>query len=323
MVRLPYTGVHCETVATGALLATVGRELSEPMLFGLGEALGFVFLNLASLPLPFLGGRSKPFALTEAACANLGISLHTEETTSKKRAWAELARHLNAGRPVGLQLDCFYLPYFERPPHFAGHFVAALRLVDDDVEVLDTVQQGSVHRISRQALEAARHARGPMSAKARAYTLGADGAVDLREATMCALRNNAKRYLTPDFGGMGALGLAKLARSLPTWISKAKSPAEDLLLAANLMEHAGTGGGLFRNLYRDFLDEAAAAVPAKAKVLLARDRFARSAAHWTTLAGLLARCAEDGQARHLVAASERCTAIADEEVAAMTILASA
>ena len=135
-----FIGVHCETVATGTLLGAIGCELSEPMLFGLGEALGFVSLNLANFPLPFLGGRSKPFALTEAACANLGVVLHADETSSKTKAWGSLAKHLGESRPVGLQVDCFYLPYFERPPHFAGHFVAALRLVDDDVEVVDTVQ---------------------------------------------------------------------------------------------------------------------------------------------------------------------------------------
>jgi hypothetical protein len=66
--------------------------------------------------------------------------LHADETSSKTKAWGSLAKHLGESRPVGLQVDCFYLPYFERPPHFAGHFVAALRLVDDDVEVVDTVQ---------------------------------------------------------------------------------------------------------------------------------------------------------------------------------------
>ncbi|MBP6631192.1 MAG: DUF4872 domain-containing protein [Kofleriaceae bacterium] len=319
-----FRGVHCETVATGTLLRAIGCELSEPMLFGLGEALGFVYLNLASLPLPFLGGRSKPFALTEAACTNLGVSLHAEETSSRTKAWARLEQHLREARPVGLQLDCFYLPYFERPPHFAGHFVAARRLVDDEVEVVDTVQQGSVRRVPRRALEAARHARGPMSARARAYTIRAGDRVDLGRAAMLAVRNNARRYLAPDFGGMGAPGLAKLARSLPAWLAKARSPAEDLQLAADLMERAGTGGALFRCLYRDFLDEVAELVPAAAKVVVAaRARFARSASHWTAIAGLLTQCARDGQAQHLVAASALCKAIADDEVAAMTMLAGA
>lgn len=322
---LPFTGVHCETVATGTLLLAQGYELSEPMLFGLGEGLSFVFLNLASLPLPFLGGRSKPFALTEALCANLGLALGAEETTSKVKTWARLEGHLREARPVGLQLDCFYLPYFERAPHFAGHFVAALRLVGDEIEVVDTVQQGSLQRVPRGALEAARHAKGPMSAKARAYTIRAQravGEIDLGAAALAAIGNNARRYLSTDFGGMGAPGLEKLARSLPTWLTKATAPADDLQLAADLVERAGTGGALFRNLYRDFLDEVADAAPLHRPALrAARGHVARSAEHWTEIAERLERCAQDGRVEHLVAAGELSRAIAEAEVSAMTALA--
>ncbi len=34
-----------ETTATGSLLKQIGIELSEPMLFGIGEGLGFIFWN--------------------------------------------------------------------------------------------------------------------------------------------------------------------------------------------------------------------------------------------------------------------------------------
>ena len=44
--------------ATGTLLRALRCSLCEHMLFGLGKALGFAFLNPASLPLPFVGGRS-------------------------------------------------------------------------------------------------------------------------------------------------------------------------------------------------------------------------------------------------------------------------
>jgi hypothetical protein len=33
----PFKGQHCETTATGSLLNQIGLELSEPMLFGIGE----------------------------------------------------------------------------------------------------------------------------------------------------------------------------------------------------------------------------------------------------------------------------------------------
>lgn len=321
-----FRGVHCETVATGTLLGAIGYDLSEAMLFGLGEGLAFVFLNLSSLPLPFLGGRTKPFALTEAICRNLGVALHAEETTSHAKAWKGLEAALGKGQPVGLQLDCFYLPYFRNAPHFAGHFVAAIGLDGDQVQVVDTVQQGGLRRVARADLERARHARGPMSARARAYTVHArtnspaEGAT--ATAALAAIRANAHRYLHPEFSGMGARGLTKLAASLPTWLTKAKSPADDLRLVADLMEKAGTGGALFRNLYRDFLDEVARLAPAQARTLYAaRDGFARAAEQWTAIARLIERCARDGRAQHLTDAAALCRSIADAEVAAMRLLA--
>lgn len=324
----PFRGVHCETVATGTLLGAIGYDLSEPMLFGLGEGLAFVFLNLSSLPLPFLGGRNKPFALTEAICRNLRATLRADETASHAKAWARLEACLGKGQPVGLQLDCFYLPYFHDAPHFAGHFVAAIGLDGDKVRVVDTMQQGSVQRVGRAELESARHARGPMSARARAYTVHSPTKpptrVALGRAALAAIRANAHRYLHPEFSGMGARGLAKLAASLPTWLSKAKSPPEDLRLAADLMERGGTGGALFRNMYRDFLDEVARLVPAQARTLrAARDEIARSAEQWAAIAHLLERCARDGRGQHLTDAAGLCRSIADAEVAAMKLLADA
>ena len=52
--------VHCETTALGVLLGHLGIDLSEPMLFGLGEGLSFVYWDAKYLDFPFLGGRSRP-----------------------------------------------------------------------------------------------------------------------------------------------------------------------------------------------------------------------------------------------------------------------
>ncbi len=184
----PFVGQHCETVATGTLLAAGGLKLSEPMLFGLGEGLGFIFINLSSLPLPFVGGRAKPFALTEALCGNLGLACTSVETASKPKAWAALETPLRAGQPVGLQLDCFHLEYFSRPVHFAGHFVAAHGFDDREVLLVDTAPQGSLQRTSRASLEKARFAKGPMAAKARSLDHRA------AEARACARRRNAQGH---------------------------------------------------------------------------------------------------------------------------------
>jgi len=319
----PFIGHHCETVATGTLLAAAGLKLSEPMLFGLGEGLGFIFIKLSSLPLPFVGGRSKPFAVTQALCDNLGLDCKAAETASKPKAWAALEGPLRAGQPVGLQLDCFHLEYFSRPVHFAGHFVAAYGFDDREVLLVDTAPQGTLQHTSRVSLEKARFAKGPMAAKARAWTIALrKRAVALDVAIRKAIRANAKQYLTPAFKGASHFGIQKMADSLPRWLEIAKRPADDLALAALLMERAGTGGSLFRNFYRDFLLEAREHLAgARAKLIHAHAHFAESAQEWAAVAASIDSSGRSGEAAPLHDAAQRCRRIAGIEVAGMRLLA--
>jgi hypothetical protein len=320
----PFVGQHCETVATGSLLGAAGIHLSEPMLFGLGEGLGFIFINLGSLPLPFVGGRVKPFALTGALCRNLGVDCVAAETSSKAKAWSAIERPLSLGQPVGLQLDCFHLEYFSRPVHFAGHFVAAFGFDERDVFLVDTAPQGSTQRASRQNVETARFAKGPMAAKARSWTITAKKRMkDLDKAIRTAIRANARGYLTPAFKGASYLGIRKLAGSLPGWLGLAKNPAADLALAALLMEKAGTGGSLFRNFFRDFLLEAREHLGATPQLRRAHQLFGESAAEWGAVAALIETAGRRAQASPLQEAADRCLRIADLEVAAMRELATA
>ena len=317
----PFLGLHCETAATGSLLKHAGHSLSEPMLFGLGEGLGFIFLNLKALPLPFLGGRSKPFTLTEALCRNLGLSYEAKETSSPTKALQSLEQALQKGQPVGLQLDSYFLEYFSTPIHFAGHCVAVYGLDAQSAYVVDTAQQGSRQKTSRQSLEAARFAKGQMAAKARSWTIQGDSTLDLPRAAAKALHQNATAYLSPAFKGMSFYGLQKLSESLPHWISMSKDPKKDLSLSALLMEKAGTGGALFRNFYRDFLSEVGELLP-KQRPLIAEAHAAISdaAKSWSKVSALLTQAAEDTDASHLREASEVCARISTLEVSAMTLL---
>lgn len=318
----PYVGQHCETVATGCLLQAAGIRLSEPLMFGLGEGLGFIFINLASLPLPFVGGRTKPFALTTALCANLGLECVAVETSSKPKAWASLERALLDGTPVGLQLDCYHLEYFSKPVHFAGHFVAAYGYDERDVLLVDTAQQGSAQRASRRGVEAARFAKGPMAAKARSWTIAAPMRLtNLPQALTRAIRANARDYLSPPFKGASHLGIRKLAASLPAWLDLAKDPAADLPLAALLMEKAGTGGSLFRNFFRDFLLEAREHLGVQPALQQAHATFSASATEWAEVASRIDAAGRSGEASHLDDAARRCLRIADLEVDGMRALA--
>jgi hypothetical protein len=162
---------HCETSALGVLLRHQGLDLSEPMLFGLGSGLSFVYWDSKAMDFPFLGGRVKPFELTQNLAARLGLELVVRETGSPRRAWENVAAVIDTGHPVGLQLDSYHLEYFGSKVHFGGHVVAMYGYDDHDAYLVDTDQQGGAVSTSLTSLAQARAARGPMTAKHRSFTL--------------------------------------------------------------------------------------------------------------------------------------------------------
>jgi hypothetical protein len=207
--------------------------------------------------------------------------------------------------------------------HFAGHFVAAYGLDDREALLVDTSPQGSRQKTSRASLEKARFEKGPMAAKARSWTIApVKKKPDVAAAARKAIRANAKTYLAPPFKGASFLGIRKLSDSLPQWREIAKNPAQDLELAALLMERAGTGGALFRNFYRDFLAESAELLGRSKALEEARQLFADSAIEWTAIAALVEESGHSGERAPLVDAAARCARVADIEVAAMKKLAS-
>jgi hypothetical protein len=315
-----FLGEHCETTATGNLLYQLGLQLSEPMMFGLGEGFGFIFLNLSSLNLPFIGGRSKPFSITEKLCANLKIQLNVHETSSKNKAYECLSQSIQDGSCVGLQLDSYYLDYFTNKIHFAGHFVAAYGIDKDSILLIDTKQQGSRQKISASNVEKARFAKGPMAAKARTWTLSVSNEkIDLCDPIRKAIRCNASEYLNPTFKGMSFLGIEKLAKSLPKWILIAKKPQIDLALSAMLMERAGTGGSIFRCFYRDFLKESFDILGIK-KIEQGFQNFKGIADDWKEVSILIERAGKDDSVEPLIKASALCTSLAQREKSVMMLL---
>ena len=187
-----FCGQHCETTATGTLLRQLGVDLSEPMLFGLGEGLGFIFWNMKTMSFPFLGGRIKPDALTENICRNLNLKLEVQETTSKKKAWAIVQNQIDEGTAVGLKLDSYHLDYFTNKIHFAGHYVAMFGYDEEFAYLVDTGQQGGKVKTSLTSLALARSEKGPMSSNNRTYVIRKNKqGYDLTNAIKGAINRNA------------------------------------------------------------------------------------------------------------------------------------
>lgn len=317
----PFSGEHCESTATGSLLAHHGLSLSEPMIFGLGEGLSFLFWKMKGMNLPFLGGRVKVNELTENLARNLSLTLDVRETASGKKAWENVRTFIDEGRPVGLQLDCYHLEYFSHPFHFGGHYVAMYGYDETHAYVVDTAQQGGAQKTLLTNLANARSEKGQMAPKNRSYTITLPKRIpSLKTALKNAMRANAKAYLSPPITNIAYKGILKLAKQVVTWLDEAPTPEEDLPLVSHLMERAGTGGAIFRTFYRDFLKEAQEYI-ASAKIREAHTLFSDIAAKWREVGECIRKAGETRDRPHLTQASTILALIADEEKRAMEALA--
>ncbi|WP_067814225.1 BtrH N-terminal domain-containing protein [Actinomadura kijaniata] len=293
---------HCETTALGVLLRHQGLDLSEPMLFGLGSGLSFIYWDSRSMDFPFLGGRVKPFELTRNLATALKLELLVQETTSPRKAWENVRTSLDAGHPVGLQLDSYHLDYFTSKVHFGGHVVAMYGYDDHDAYLVDTDQQGGAVSTGLAGLAQARAARGPMTARHRSFTLTVPRDLpSLGDQIVPAITACADAFLNPPIANLGHRGIDKAGKLVRTWLQRTDAPERDLPRAALLMEKAGTGGALFRNLYRDFLDECTQLLDSK-HLRTGHELYAEAATLWTEAAELIAKAGESGDEQCLVQA---------------------
>jgi hypothetical protein len=316
----PFSGQHCETTATGTLLSQLNIDLSEPMLFGLGEGLGFIFWNMKIMDFPFIGGRVKPDVLTQNIARQLMLEMTTKETSSKQKAWDNVKFLIDNGQAVGLKLDCYHLEYFARPIHFAGHYAALYGYDDTYAYLVDTKQQGGKVKTSLKSLALARAEKGPMSSKNLYYTLcKTDKKYDLKNAIVMAIRNNANEYLNPPITNIGYKGILKASSEIIKWFKRSNDIENDFKTSAMLMEKAGTGGALFRNLYRDYLKESYEILKLE-KLRLGHELFIDIAMLWTSVSGLFEKVSKTKDFKYIQQASDILKVLSAKEKSAMEIL---
>jgi hypothetical protein len=316
----PFEGQHCETTATGSLLKHLGIDLSEPMLFGLGEGLGFIYWDMPRLmSFPFMGGRIKQDELTQNLCRNLGLHLEAKETSSVKTAWKNVKEKIDQEIPVGIKLDCYPLDYFTEKIHFAGHYVAMYGYDDTYAYLVDTQQQGSTVKATLKSLELARKEKGPMSSRNLSYSITKHGAIPgLKEIIPAAIKRNAADFLNPPIKNIGYKGIEKTSQAIKKWFDRSKEKSE-YELTALLMEGGGTGGALFRILYRDFLNESLNHVNSK-ELKAGCEMYAQIAPMWNEVSSLIKKAGQTFDQKHLDEASRNLCEIAEREKEAMELL---
>ena len=299
-----FRGRHPDTAALTRLLAALGvtdpaggRPLSEAMVLGIAGGIGFAYFvfEYEDLTTLYLGGRINPYIhkrdAAEAALTRLGVPFQVRRTSGPAAAERHLRTALDQGRPVVATVDGARLPSRAVPPELPG-------MTPQDVLVELRDGQPVLWDLAPEPVpvtwaELAEARAGVRSARHRLVVADAPaGPVDLPGAAAAGIADTWTGMLDPPMRNFGVPGLAKWADLLTAprdpkgWPRLLAAPGRQLQLLTWLydwVETAGTGGGFFRSMYAEFLEEAAGPLGRPGLTTLAGS-YRELATAWTTLA---------------------------------------
>jgi hypothetical protein len=135
---------HCESGVTSNLLKKISNgKITEPLAFGIGAGLFFVYVPLIKINNgPAIAFRSMPGFIFNRTCKSLGIPVIQKKFNSKEKAEAALMESLEAGQPVGAQVGVYYLSYFPKEYrfHFNAHNLIVFGKEGDNYLISDPLQ---------------------------------------------------------------------------------------------------------------------------------------------------------------------------------------
>ncbi len=253
---------HCESGVTASLFRHRGLELSEPMIFGIGAGLFFVYAPpIKIMEMPLISYRSYPGGIFRKACRRLGVTYRSSRFLSSRAGIRELDELLESGVPVGLRTNIFWLTYFPREfrHQFNGHNLIAVERSGAEYTISDPVLQAPVS-CPAAALTRARFARGPLSPRGMLYyPWNVPARPQLRKAVLAGIRDCSSAMLNAPLPWCGVKGIRHLARKIRSWPRTLGGNQEIKLHAGHIIrmqEEVGTGGSGFRYMYAAFLQEA-------------------------------------------------------------------
>ncbi|MBK7432905.1 MAG: BtrH N-terminal domain-containing protein [Chitinophagaceae bacterium] len=260
---------HCENGVTTNLLRAVGaHQLTEPLSFGIGSGLFFIYIPLLKINNgPAFAFRTMPGLIFKRTCKSLAIPVVRKKFSSKESAEQALEDCLRAGQPVGCQVGVYYLTYFPKEYrfHFNAHNLIVYGREEDQYLVSDPVME-NVTSLSRYELERVRFAKGALAPRGQLYYPREKKIVtddQLRSAIKSGIKRNVRDMLYIPGSIAGVKGIAYTGKKIKKWRDKLGPEKAGLYLAqlVRMQEEIGTGGGGFRYIYGAFLQEAYAFHP--------------------------------------------------------------
>ncbi len=259
-----YQSAHCENGVASNLLKFNGLNISEPMVFGIGSGLFFIYIPFLKVNhAPAVSYRPMPGAIFSRVAKRLGFKIKRRKFSKPEEAQLALDQNLASNIPTGLQVGVYHLPYFpdEYRFHFNAHNMVVYGKQEEKYMVSDPVMQ-DVSLLTPKELEKVRYAKGTLAPKGHMYyPVFIPKEFDLKKAIKKGINATCNDMLAPVYF-VGTKGIKYLAKKIISWPDKVGVKVTHHYLAqiVRMQEEIGTGGGGFRYIYAAFLQEAASAL---------------------------------------------------------------
>ena len=282
---------HCENGVTVSLLRNAGvHQITEPLAFGLGAGLFFIYLPLLKINNgPVIAFRTFPGLIFKRTCKGLRIPITRRKFTSKLKATAFLEQCLNSGNPAGCQVGVYYLPYFPKEYrfHFNAHNIIVFGKEDGKYLISDPVME-KVTELTASQLERVRFAKGLLAPKGQVYYPKEKRIItdeQIAQGIINGVEKNIHNMLHIPGPMVGISGINFMGKKIKKWRIKfgLKQAGMNLAQLIRMQEEIGTGGGGFRYIYAAFLQEAFAYHP-DPRLMDISGLFTKSGDLWRTVA---------------------------------------
>ncbi len=282
---------HCENGVTSNLLRHEGlSKITEPMAFGIGSGLFFIYIPLLKINNgPAISYRTMPGLIFKRTCKSLGIDVIRKKFSSTEEGQTFLDNCLKSGQPVGCQVGVYFLTYFPKEYrfHFNAHNIVVFGKEDDNYLISDPVMETPTI-LSTYELQRVRFAKGALAPKGQLYYPKIKTEVtdeQIRYAIAKGIKRNVRDMLHIPGGIAGISGIKYTARKITKWRDKLGVKAAGIYLAqlVRMQEEIGTGGGGFRFIYAAFLQQSYQFHP-KDELLKISEQFTKSGDLWRSSA---------------------------------------
>lgn len=348
----PSGGNHCITNALKQLFAYHGHPLSEEMLFGLGEGLDFTYINLAYSPMVSGRSKIMEFEDTLSRNLECKVKIKSGKDyqkifeITKKLIDADQPVLVYADMPY-----LPYLSLSENS-HFGGHAIVIFGY-DDEKEMYYisdrdhsnfpiATPNGNIaedyHLVSYDQMQKARTSTFRPFPALNKYVSQIDWAANngktftnalfssesesfhgdnarIEEIIIPAIMGVCSKMLNPPAKLKGIYGIEKFSKELLKWSSfdKDKLKRAGITNYFQISKDGGTGGGIFRKMYGDFLLESSALLNDAAIGEIGL-QFIDLSAQWDQVADGMWQLSIHGDAAQLPAISAEIKSLHDTEL---------